>query len=146
MRRVGPWLAIVAMALQALWPLIAQARPANLVPVCTVGGVTHYIEVPGGTQPADSQHEHCAFCLVAAALPTQAVSQTFDGFSFPAPVTKSFESIVFSVVGADARAPPVFLSVDSNHDNRRTHEEAFAFRAARAHLGGSVLRLGVLHG
>jgi hypothetical protein len=56
------------MALQALWPLLAQAKPRSsvLVPVCTVQGVTHYIELPSGKTPAEEQaaghHQHCAFC------------------------------------------------------------------------------------
>ena len=56
------------MALQALWPLLAQARPRSvtLVPVCTVDGVTHYLELKAGETPLEkrtaSNHEHCAFC------------------------------------------------------------------------------------
>ena len=47
MKKFTTWLAILAVALNALWPLIAQARPKNvlLVPVCTVEGVTHYMEL-----------------------------------------------------------------------------------------------------
>lgn len=44
-------LAALAIALHALWPLIVQARPKQapmLVPVCTVDGVTHYLELPAG--------------------------------------------------------------------------------------------------
>jgi len=66
---VAAYVAILAIALQALWPLLAQAKPKNvvLVPVCTVQGVTHYIELPSGNgapieQHAASQHDHCSFC------------------------------------------------------------------------------------
>ena len=71
MRRRSPlavYLAILAIALQALWPLLAQAKPKNavLVPVCTVQGVTHYIELPSSGTPVEehaaSQHDHCSFC------------------------------------------------------------------------------------
>src|SRR5215218_783294 len=70
MRHRSPavYLAILAIALQALWPLLAQAKPKNvlLVPVCTVQGVTHYIELPSGNAPVEqhaaSQHDHCSFC------------------------------------------------------------------------------------
>ena len=106
MRRLATWLAILAMALQALWPLIAKARPATLVPVCTVGGVTHYVDVPDGRSPADEQHQHCAFCFVGAALAARPVIQGFDAFSFPAPVARQFEAKSFSAIDADARAPP----------------------------------------
>ena len=67
-RRLSAWAAILAMALQALWPLLAQAKPRSvtLVPVCTVGGVTHYFELKNGETPLEkrsaSHHEHCAFC------------------------------------------------------------------------------------
>jgi hypothetical protein len=94
------------MALNALWPLIAQARPTTLVPVCTVGGATHYVEVPGGTTPVDSQHEHCTFCFAGAALPVAPVLQGIDRASFPSPKAVSFIPRSFVVVSADARAPP----------------------------------------
>jgi hypothetical protein len=76
--RFVSWIAVLAMALNALWPLIAQAKPRSvtLVPVCTVQGVTHYIELPGGKSPLEqkssAQHEHCSFCAFGgerAALP-----------------------------------------------------------------------------
>ena len=66
--RIAAYLAALAMALNALWPLIAQAKPRSvtLVPVCTVQGVTHYIELPGGNSPLEqkssAQHEHCSYC------------------------------------------------------------------------------------
>lgn len=71
-RRIALFLASVAIGLQALWPLLAQAKPgsATLVPVCTVEGVTHYIELPAANTPLEerssSSHEHCAFCMLAA--------------------------------------------------------------------------------
>jgi hypothetical protein len=76
--RLAVWIAALAMALNALWPLIAQAKPRSvtLVPVCTVQGVTHYIELPGGNSPLEqkssAQHEHCSYCSFGgerAALP-----------------------------------------------------------------------------
>ncbi len=65
---IAVYLAVLAIALQALWPLLAQAKPKNvvLVPVCTVQGVTHYIELPSNGMPVEqhaaSQHDHCSFC------------------------------------------------------------------------------------
>jgi hypothetical protein len=64
--------AILAVLLNALWPLLAHAKPANslLVPVCTLGGETHYIEMERGDSPLDkrsqAQHEHCKLCVFAA--------------------------------------------------------------------------------
>ena len=37
MRRLGTWLAIVAIALQALWPLLAQAKPRGDLDGACVG-------------------------------------------------------------------------------------------------------------
>src|SRR3954470_1684394 len=67
-RSLAVHFALLAMALNALWPLLAQAKPRSvtLVPVCTVQGVTHYIELPGGNSPLEqkssAQHEHCSYC------------------------------------------------------------------------------------
>src|SRR3981081_2281638 len=66
--RIAIWLAVLAMALNTLWPLLAQAKPRSvtLAPVCTVQGVTHYVELPGGHSPLEqkssAQHEHCSYC------------------------------------------------------------------------------------
>ena len=51
--RTGAWLAALAIALHAFWPLLANAKPksVNLVPICTIEGITHYLEVPGGSSP-----------------------------------------------------------------------------------------------
>src|SRR3989454_11978960 len=61
----------LAIALQAAWPLLAAAKPraVALVPVCTVDGVTHYLEVPTGKTPLDdsaTHHDHCSFCTLGA--------------------------------------------------------------------------------
>jgi hypothetical protein len=79
--RTAAWLAALAIALNALWPLVAQAKPhaaGELVAVCTVEGTTHYIELPAGKAPLDEQsakhQDHCAFCVFGsdrAAPPTQ---------------------------------------------------------------------------
>ena len=146
MRKITSWLAILAMALNALWPLIAQAKPSLLVPVCTVAGVTHYIEIPGGTTPVDSQHEHCTFCFAGAALPATPVLHGVNGDSFQSPKAVSFTPRSFSVVSADARAPPLLPLAHFDNEYGRTNEKAFALRAARADLGGSFMRFGILLG
>jgi Protein of unknown function (DUF2946) len=68
--RLAAFAAMLAMALQAFWPLLAQARPriaGELVPVCTVEGTTHYLELPAGKSPLDersaSHGEHCKLCV-----------------------------------------------------------------------------------
>ena len=66
-------LAMLAMSLQALWPLIAQAKP-NIpgvqVPVCTIDGITHYVDLPAPDSPVEksytAHHEHCKMCMFGA--------------------------------------------------------------------------------
>src|SRR4051812_10642036 len=85
LRRSAAWLAAFAMALQALWPLIAQAKPrsSTLVPICTVDGVTHYFELKKGDTPLEkrttAQQEHCGFCLLGGAAALPAALHTFYG-------------------------------------------------------------------
>jgi hypothetical protein len=68
--RIAALLAVLAIALQVFWPLLAQARPrvaGVLVPVCTLDGTTHYLELPPGKSPLDersaSHGEHCKLCV-----------------------------------------------------------------------------------
>jgi hypothetical protein len=68
--------ALLAVFLNALWPLIVHAKPANaplLVPVCSVEGTTHYVEVERGDSPLDkrssAQHDHCKLCFFGAERP-----------------------------------------------------------------------------
>ena len=71
--RTAALLAIFAVALQALWPLLAQAKPTvpgERVPVCTIEGITHYVELPAVDTPVEKRsaahHEHCKMCLFGA--------------------------------------------------------------------------------
>jgi hypothetical protein len=72
-RRIPAWLAILAIALQASWPLLSQAKPDNpgfLVPLCSIDGVTHYVEIPAGKPPVEQRSatfdEHCKLCVFGA--------------------------------------------------------------------------------
>ena len=60
--RIAAWLALAGMALNASWPLIANARtsaPALPSEVCTATGLKH----PGKGLPGKSaQPSHCALC------------------------------------------------------------------------------------
>ncbi len=70
-RRCAALAAVFAITLQALWPLLSHARPAELsllAPLCTIDGVTHYLEIKAGkSTPLDersAQHgEHCKLCV-----------------------------------------------------------------------------------
>ncbi len=73
--RAASLLALLAMGLQASWPLLALANPGPqsmlLVPLCTVDGATHYIEIPvGGDRPRKNgtpgHSGHCALCVTAS--------------------------------------------------------------------------------
>jgi len=112
-RRLGTWLAIVAIALQAAWPLLAAAKPRSvaLVPLCTVDGVTHYLEVPTGKTPLDSvHHEHCAFCFLgqlSAASSKRPIGLCCDACTERAPAADSPSLAQPSLITQDARAPPL---------------------------------------
>ena len=141
-RRIGTWLATLAIALHAAWPLIANAKPksAHLVPLCTVEGVTHYIEVPGGTTPLDesanAHHDHCSFCFLgmggllpshvevplALAVPADEVMATVQASAPRAP---------FFILGA--RAPPFSpVVMIHNYFGRESETNLLAGRVARA--------------
>lgn len=118
-RKLSAWLAILAMALQAFWPLIAQAKPqwSVMVPVCTVGGVTHYVELPLGETPLEkqstAQHEHCKLCVFGAervaALPAAHVPPIVVEFRSPGQFLHFAEAVPpsGSHPPAQPRAPPV---------------------------------------
>lgn len=89
-RRPAAFAALLAIALQALWPLIAQARPSDSisVPVCSVDGARHEIQLPVGKNQGDKGAEHCKLCVLGTDKPV--VSSALPAFA--APVSK-FESL-----------------------------------------------------
>lgn len=142
-KRLGHWLAVLAIALQAAWPLIAAAtlRSVELVPVCTVEGVTHYVEIPTGKSPVDGVHgQHCVFCTLGVGV---ALASQPDAFWFPdattIPILSGIEIShprpVLLVHGA--RAPPLSSVVIADHHNFGGQDETglFAGRVARAPYG-----------
>jgi hypothetical protein len=155
-RRLGTWLAILAITLQAAWPLLANARlrGVTLVPLCTVDGVTHYLEVPTGTAPLDhsasAHHQHCSFCSLGASallhsepLP-QPVQPIAERASAPVPTPRAREALLIS----GARAPPLFPVVTFISDNlgERDEQASGSGRAdVRAAHGSRLVRLGLLH-
>jgi len=130
----GAWLAAAAIALHAFWPLIATARPQSvaLVPVCTVEGVTHYIEVPGGKSPLDESsskhHEHCSFCFLGERLALPGHSQVPPVAHAAACVVPTGEEISFipqQFGSIAARAPPGSPLVNAKSTTKESHETAF---------------------
>jgi len=144
-RRLGRWLAILAIALHAAWPLLANARPksVHLMPLCTVEGVTHYIELPGGKSPLDesanTHREHCSFCFLGTVgvLPAHVeapVAASPASEQIARGVEHSHASAVLIVHGA--RAPPSSAVVIIKHNiGRQSETNLFAGRAARAPYG-----------
>ena len=143
-RRLGHWLAILAIALQAAWPLIAAAKPRSiaLVPLCTVEGVTHYVEVPTGKAPLDdSVHgQHCVFCTLGVGAMLQSHPEVL--FSPDIATHQIISSLerwhvrpVLLVHGA--RAPPLFSVVIAAHHNsgEQSETDLSAGRVARAPYG-----------
>ena len=66
-RRFGFWLAILAMALNTLWPLLARAGGGSLVEVCTSTGMKWIAADGGEQQPAQKRlAPHCEFCSLGA--------------------------------------------------------------------------------
>ena len=65
-RRAAALAAAFGIALQALWPLATQARPRDAisVPVCSVDGTSHSIELVPGKGQSGKTYEHCKLCLL----------------------------------------------------------------------------------
>jgi len=117
-RRIAVWLAILAMAFNALWPLAANAKPAGAfdpsTEICTVGGVKTFSAGNVLPQPAESAHlPDCSFCTLGAdgfALPAAAVSSALHvpkaaDFQLVAAALPPAEPFCYSP--AHPRAPPV---------------------------------------
>ena len=117
--RTAALFAIFAIALQALWPLLAQAKPTvsgERVPVCTIEGITHYVELPSVDTPVEKRsaahHEHCKTCVFGAEKLAVAVSpapQAALAVAADAPRASVF--VHFSPAGFERpalpRAPPL---------------------------------------
>ena len=117
-RRSAALAAAAAIALQALWPLLAQARPADptvQVPLCSVDGAVHYQEIKlGKSTPLDeraaSHGEHCKLCVLGdgKAVLNGAVDSVFVpcGKSSKVVTLKSSFQEPLHIFSASPRAPP----------------------------------------
>ncbi len=73
-RHYSAWIALLAFALNALWPLLVQGRPAQMSmlagEICTLGGMQPAGIVAGDSNPAPGAPSqllpHCAFCSLGA--------------------------------------------------------------------------------
>ena len=115
-RKVGLWLAILAMAFNGLWPLIATAKPGGpefFGVICSANGIKVQGGAGSGGAPADTAPTvlHCPLCTVpadAVILP-EAVDcpaawsvepEPPPEISSPAPFSNSLHRLAFP------RAPP----------------------------------------
>ena len=115
-RSLAAWFAIVAMALNALWPLLANAGPVEFsVPVCTAGG--SMLTSPGSglpVSPAELKAPHCPFCGSAggatAALVVAPSAVIMIAAVHERPAAHSLApSSSFDFLHAPPRGPPVSL-------------------------------------
>ena len=116
--RVAALLAMFAMALSALWPLVSQAKPrvpGAQVPVCTIEGITHYVELPATETPVEQRssahHDHCKMCVFGAerlaAVPVVAAQiEPGAGREAAQPWFQAAQSVSSSHTPAQPRAPP----------------------------------------
>jgi hypothetical protein len=108
-KRLSAWLALVAMASQALWPLAAQSSPTHSVQVCTASGATYEAQLPGA--PAQPSHRHCALCLIGGDRP-MAAPVSPEGLSVASAAAEAAQSSASAFIAsgrtpaARPRAPP----------------------------------------
>src|SRR4051812_2566689 len=76
LRRLATWLALLGMTLNALWPLLANAGPADFsAPVCSTahqGASGLLAGTPLPMSPAKKIAPHCAFCGAGHSLAAMA--------------------------------------------------------------------------
>jgi hypothetical protein len=108
-KRLVALAAVLAIGLQALWPLIAQAKPrvpGERVPICTIAGVTHYLELPEVKTPLEqrsSTHgEHCQLCVLGSDKVVLQESRLFD----PSPEEFSEARPSTAILDFESRHPP----------------------------------------
>ena len=116
-RRTAAWLALAAMALNAAWPLLANAKPevpALPTEICSATGLNHAAGgAPAGPQDKGLHASHCTLCPFnaerSAAIPyrvqpplpsSTAVAPTFARAEAPRPAIALHPA-------APPRAPPV---------------------------------------
>ena len=118
--RLASWLAIAAMALQALWPLLANAQPSGQLAqfeVCSSDGV-RFVNGDTGQEPAGSVAKHlqphCALCSFGAdkapavAPLGYAVPPAVESSGIPSATALSPPASPDPRSPAQSRAPPLF--------------------------------------
>jgi hypothetical protein len=101
LRRFFSCLAILAIAFNALWPLLANAAPVTLdTTICTTDKAAQSEQsAPGKRTPASSSLPHCPFCLgVSDATPGLASAP----FTLYERIVASFSPATAGAAGAAA--------------------------------------------
>jgi len=83
--RLGAWVAIAALLVQALLPGVihsAQAAPGVPTEICTAVGIKTIAQTESGKWSPGSLSEHCALCTLAdaLALPSQQLVYNVDAY------------------------------------------------------------------
>jgi hypothetical protein len=109
LRRFAALAAAFGIALQALWPAIAQARPSGSisVPLCSADGTRHEIELPIGKTQDGSQH--CKLCVLGDGKPVVASRLpllVLKNLSNQDPQTQTASFLPQALISARSRAPP----------------------------------------
>jgi hypothetical protein len=117
--RLVALLAAFAVMLQVLWPLLSHARPQDsslLVPVCTIDGITHYLDLKTGKTPLDERTalhgEHCKLCFFGGDRLQALSSASVDFLQVPAVIAETPAELPAShyrstsASPAHPRAPP----------------------------------------
>lgn len=112
-------MAILVMALNALWPLIANARPdgaPGLMEICTAQGIKTLPDgTPAGDPAANQLQPHCPLCSFGtdklAAVPPSVPDLLPVQASHAAPAAILHGAAIAAPQHSPAhpRAPPVFL-------------------------------------
>lgn len=119
--RLAFLLATLAMALQAFWPLLAQAQPndpTSNAPICSVQGDGSRADLSGGNSPpgdgARHQQKHCKLCFggfdrVQVLVPAPGGAFRSQAFVVEVPAALSAAAVRSSSASpAQPRAPPAF--------------------------------------
>jgi hypothetical protein len=114
--RIAAWIALAGMALNAFWPLLANARPnvpALSSEICSATGLQHTAENSPGEAPGKSvRPSHCTLCPFNAER-GPAISGAASTLLFPTPACEkapaSFTGSLLQtapVLSGSPRSPP----------------------------------------
>ena len=86
-RRIAAWLALAAMALNAAWPLLANAKPADPgAEICSATGLNH---AAGGAPAAPAKGVHSSHCNLCPFGAERGAAVSPVGQSLPLPLAES---------------------------------------------------------